>query len=163
MKSPEMNICLWYDDKAEEAAVFYTSIFQDSEIGRITRFGKEGFEHHGKPEGTVMTVDFRLNKMKFIALNGGPMFKFNEAVSIVIYCETQEEIDHYWNKLAEGGEEQACGWMKDKYGVSWQITPSILPEYLIDQNIIRRNRVEKAVFKMTKLEIEKLKKAYNKT
>lgn len=155
-----MNICLWYDDHAEEAANFYTSIFQDAEIGPISRFGKEGFEHHGKPEGTAMTVDFRLNQMKFIALNGGPKFTFNEAVSIVVYCDTQEEIDHYWTKLTEGGEEGPCGWLKDKYGVSWQITPTILPGYLIDKDIIKRSRVEQVAFQMTKFDIEKLKNAY---
>ena len=125
MKHQEMTICLWYDSEAEEAAKFYTSIFKDSEIGEISRFGKEGFEHHGKPEGTAMTVSFKLNKMNFIALNGGPMFKFNEAISVMIHCDTQDEIDHYWFSLTEGGEEGPCGWLKDKYGVSWQIVPKI--------------------------------------
>ena len=161
MKSREMNICLWYNDQAEEAAEFYTSIFQDSEIGQVSRFGTEGFEYHGKPEGTAMTVDFRLNQMKFIALNGGPKFKFNEAVSIVVYCDTQEEIDHYWTKLTEGGEEGPCGWLKDKFGVSWQITPTILPGYLAGKDMVKRSRVEQVTFQMKKFDIEKLKKAYD--
>jgi predicted 3-demethylubiquinone-9 3-methyltransferase (glyoxalase superfamily) len=127
----------------------------------VARYGKEGFEYHGKPEGTAMTVDFRLNKMKFIALNGGPLFKFTEAVSIVIYCDTQEEIDHYWSKLTEGGEEQACGWLKDKFGVSWQITPSIFPRFMTDANIERRSRVEKVAFQMKKFDLDKLLQAYN--
>jgi predicted 3-demethylubiquinone-9 3-methyltransferase (glyoxalase superfamily) len=161
MKSQEMNICLWYDDQAEEAANFYTSIFSDAEIGQISRFGKEGFEYHGKPEGTAMTVDFRLNQMKFIALNGGPKFTFNEAVSIVVYCDTQEEIDHYWTKLADAGEEGPCGWLKDKYGVSWQITPAILPGYLTDKDLLKRSRVEQVAFKMKKFDIGKLQQAYD--
>ena len=155
-----MSICLWYNDQAEEAATFYTSIFQDSEIGQISRFGKEGFEYHGKAEGTTMTVDFRLNQMKFIALNGGPKFRFNEAASIVVYCDTQEEIDSYWAKLTEGGEEGPCGWLKDKFGVSWQITPAILPGYLTVKDMAKRSRVERAAFQMKKFDIEKLKNAY---
>ena len=155
-----MAICLWYNDQAEEAATFYTSIFQDSEIGQISRFGKEGFEYHGKAEGTAMTVDFRLNQMKFIALNGGPKFRFNEAASIVVYCDTQEEIDSYWTKLTEGGEEGPCGWLKDKFGVSWQITPAILPGYLTVKDMAKRSRVERAAFQMKKFDIEKLKNAY---
>ena len=155
-----MAICLWYNDQAEEAATFYTSIFQNSEIGQISRFGKEGFEYHGKAEGTAMTVDFRLNQMKFIALNGGPKFRFNEAASIVVYCDTQEEIDSYWTKLTEGGEEGPCGWLKDKFGVSWQITPAILPGYLTVKDMAKRSRVERAAFQMKKFDIEKLKNAY---
>lgn len=156
----EMEICLWYDDQAEQAVNFYTSIFEDSEIIEVSRFGKEGFEIHGKEEGTAMTVDFKLNGMRFLALNGGPKFKFNEAISIVIYCKTQAEINHYWTKLTENGEEGPCGWLKDKYGVSWQITPTILPKYLTDQNMEKRNRVEKCAFGMKKFDIETLKKAY---
>lgn len=161
MKSLEMSICLWFDDQAEEAVKFYTSIFQDAEIGQISRFGKEGFEHHGKPEGSVMSIDFKLNKMKFIALNGGPIFKFNEAISIVVYCDTQEEIDHYWVKLTEDGEEQLCGWLKDRYGISWQITPGFLHEYLTDMDPEKRSRVSTAAFQMKKFEIEELVTAYN--
>ena len=109
-----MAICLWYDNQAEAAAEFYTSVFKDSKINRVSRFGKEGFEIHGKREGTAMTVDFEINGMNFFALNGGPKFKFNEAISVVIYCDTQEEIDHYWTRLTENGEEGPCGWGKDK-------------------------------------------------
>jgi predicted 3-demethylubiquinone-9 3-methyltransferase (glyoxalase superfamily) len=160
MKQKEIVICLWFDDQAEEAVNFYASIFRDSEIGQISRFGKEGFEFHGKPEGTVMTIDFRLNQMKFIALNGGPNFKFNESVSIIIYCDTQEEIDYYWTKLSEGGEENRCGWLKDKFGLSWQITPTVLPRYLTDNDNEKRKRVSNVSFQMTKFNIERLNQAY---
>jgi predicted 3-demethylubiquinone-9 3-methyltransferase (glyoxalase superfamily) len=161
MKSQEITICLWFDDQAEEAVNLYTSIFKDSEIGAIARFGTEGFEFHGKPEGTVMTISFRLNQMKFLALNGGPQFRFNEAVSIIVNCETQEEIDHYWTRLSEEGEEGPCGWLKDKFGVSWQINPVILQEYLSGTDKIRRQRVEKVLFKMQKFDIETLMNAYH--
>ena len=156
----EMKICLWFENQAEETANFYTSIFPDSEIGGITRFGKVGFEYHGQQEGTAMSVDFRLNQMRFIAVNGGPKFNFTEAVSVVLFCETQEEIDHCWSMLTEEGEEQLCGWLKDKYGVSWQITPAVLPGYLADPDMERRSRVEKIAFQMTKFDIEKLQSAY---
>lgn len=156
-----MAICLWYDDQAEEAANFYISIFKDSEIIKVSRFGKEGFEIHGKEEGTAMTVDFKLNGMNFLALNGGPKFKFNEAVSVVIYCDTQKEIEHYWSKLTENGEEGPCGWLKDKFGASLQITPTILPKYLTDSNTEKRNRVEQCAFGKKKFDIEMLQKAYD--
>jgi predicted 3-demethylubiquinone-9 3-methyltransferase (glyoxalase superfamily) len=161
MKTPKMTICLWFDTQAEEAAQFYASIFQDSEIGKIARFGKEGFEHHGKPEGTLMTVEFRINQMKFIALNGGPLFKFNESVSIMIHCDSQEEIDYYWEKLTEGGEESQCGWLKDKFGVSWQITPTILSKYLTTDDPLKRSRVLQVMFQMKEFDIKKLEDAYN--
>src|SRR5512133_1766312 len=132
MKKNEMAICLWFDDQAEEAAHFYTSIFKDSEIGHIEKYGKEGYEFHHKPEGSLLAIEFRLNDMKFMALNGGPIFKFNESVSVMVFCDTQEEIDNYWSKLTEGGEESMCGWLKDKYGVSWQVVPAILPQLLAD-------------------------------
>jgi predicted 3-demethylubiquinone-9 3-methyltransferase (glyoxalase superfamily) len=160
MTQQEMNICLWFDNQAEEAAKFYTSIFPDSRMGQISRFGKEGYEFHGKPEGSVMTVDFQLNRMKFVALNGGPIFKFNEAISIMIYCETQDEINYYWSKLSDGGQESQCGWLKDRFGVSWQIVPSILSQYLSDSDITRKTRVERSLFKMNKPVISDLKKAY---
>jgi predicted 3-demethylubiquinone-9 3-methyltransferase (glyoxalase superfamily) len=163
MKSQEMTICLWFDDQAEEAAKFYTSIFPGAGIGQVSRFGKEGFEFHGKPEGTAMTVEFSLNGMKFVALNGGPLFRFTEAISIMIHCDTQEEIDHYWTKLTEGGEEQQCGWLKDKYGVSWQVNPTILPVYLSDKDTARSSRVAKMMFQMKKFDIKKLTDAYNET
>jgi len=160
MKKQDLAICLWYDDQAEEAVSFYTLIFEDSSIGHISRFGKEGFEHHGKSEGSVMTVEFMLNGMKFLALNGGPVFKFNEAISVVINCDTQEEIDHYWSELSEGGIEQPCGWLKDKFGVSWQIVPKILTEYLMDSDNAKKKRVEEIAFQMMKFDIQKIKDAY---
>lgn len=156
-----MTICLWFKDQAEEAVNFYTTIFQDAEIGLISRFGKEGYEYHGMPEGTVMAIDFRLNKMNFTAINGAKKNNFTEAISIMINCDTQEEIDHYWSHLSQGGIEQQCGWLKDKFGVSWQITPTMLPQFLSDKDIIRRGRVQQAAFKMKRFDIEKLEKAFN--
>lgn len=127
---------LWFDDQAEEAAEFYTSIFKNSKIGRTTRYGKEGYEIHGKPAGTAMTVEFEIDGQPFTALNGGPVFQFNEAISFQVRCDTQEEVDYYWDKLSEGGDEKAqqCGWLKDKYGVSWQIVPKILSELVGDSD-----------------------------
>src|SRR5688500_9265121 len=128
--------CLWFDDQAEEAAEFYTAIFSNSKVLNISRYGEAGQEIHGKPAGTVMTVAFELDGQGFTALNGGPMFKFNEAISFQVSCETQQEVDYYWGKLSEGGEEKAqqCGWLKDKYGVSWQIVPDILVKMLNDSD-----------------------------
>jgi len=158
----KISPCLWFDDKAEEAAKFYTSVFKDSKIGDVTRYGKEGYEIHGKEEGTVMTVEFEIEGQKFLGLNGGPIFKFNEAISFQVYCETQEEVDYYWVKLSEGGDEKAqvCGWLKDKYGVSWQIVPIILIEMLKDKDSEKSQRVMKAMLQMHKLDISTLKKAY---
>ena len=149
--------CLWFDNQAEEAANFYTSVFGNSKIENISYYGKEGFDIHGQKEGTVLTVDFQINGQHFTALNGGPLFKFNESISFQIFCETQEEIDDYWRKLTAGGEESECGWLRDKYGVSWQITPSILPKLLNDP--AKSERVMKALLQMKKLDIEKLKGA----
>ena len=158
----KISPCLWFDDKAEEAAKFYTSVFKDSKIGDVTRYGKEGYEIHGKEEGTVMTVEFEIERQKFLGLNGGPIFKFNEAISFQVYCETQEEVDYYWEKLSEGGDEKAqvCGWLKDKYGVSWQIVPIILIEMLKDKDSEKSQKVMKAMLQMHKLDISTLKKAY---
>ena len=158
----KISPCLWFDDKGEEAAKFYTSIFKDSKIGDVTRYGKEGYEIHGKEEGTVMTVEFEIEGQKFLGLNGGPIFKFNEAISFQVYCETQEEVDYYWEKLSEGGDEKAqiCGWLKDKYGVSWQIVPIILIEMLKDKDSEKSQKVMKAMLQMHKLDISTLKKAY---
>jgi len=158
----KISPCLWFDDKAEEAAKFYTSVFKDSKIGDVTRYGKEGYEIHGKEEGTVMTVEFEIEGQKFLALNGGPIFKFNEAISFQVYCETQEEVDYHWEKLSEGGDEKAqqCGWLKDKYGVSWQIVPTILMKMLKDKDSEKSQRVMKAMLQMHKLDISTLKKAY---
>ena len=158
----KISPCLWFDDQGEEAAKFYTSIFKDSKIGDVTRYGKEGYEIHGREEGTVMTVEFEIEGQKFLALNGGPIFKFNEAISFQVYCETQEEVDYFWEKLSEGGDEKAqqCGWLKDKYGVSWQIVPTILIKMLKDKDSEKSQRVMKAMLQMHKLDISVLKKAY---
>lgn len=159
MSDNKLKICLWYNDQAEEAANFYTSIFKNSSINRISRYGKEGFEFHGKPEGTVMTIEYTLNGMNFLGLNGGPQFKFNEACSIVVSCETQEEIDYYWENLTKGGEEGPCGWLKDKFGVSWQIVPSMLQNILTGSDSQKINRVTNAFLQMKKFDIEALKNA----
>src|SRR6476619_170129 len=158
-----IRTCLCFDDQGEEAAKFYTSIFKDSKIGDVTRYGKEGYEIHGREEGTVMTVEFEIEGQKFLALNGGPIIKFNEAISFQVYCETQEEVDYYWEKLSEGGDEKAqqCGWLKDKYGVSWQIVPTILIKMLKDKDSEKSQRVMKAMLQMHKLDISILKKAYD--
>jgi predicted 3-demethylubiquinone-9 3-methyltransferase (glyoxalase superfamily) len=154
--------CLWFDNNAEEAARFYTSIFKDSEIAGITRYGQAGSEAAGKPQGTAMTVAFRLDGQEFLALNGGPIFKFNEAVSFMVNCQTQEEVDYYWEKLSEGGDEEAqqCGWLKDKFGLSWQIVPAALSEMLQDKGAEKTERVMKAMLQMKKIDIEGLKQAY---
>ena len=155
--------CLWFDSNAEEAVNFYTSIFKNSKIGNISRYGEAGYEIHGKPAGTVLTMEFELNGQTFTALNGGPMFKFNEAISFQVSYESQEEIDYYWGKLSEGGDEKAqqCGWLKDKYGVSWQIVPTVLGEMLADKDANKTERVMTALLKMKKIDIERLKEAYN--
>ncbi len=154
---------LWFDNQAEEAVNFYTSIFHNSKIVSITRYGKEGAEASGRPEGTVMTMDFQLAGQEFVALNGGPQFKFTEAISFVVSCESQEEVDYYWEKLSEGGDEKAqqCGWLKDRYGMSWQIIPSILAELLNDPDPQKSKRVMEALLQMKKIEIAGLKKAYD--
>ncbi len=152
--------CLWFDSEAEEAVAFYTSIFKNSKTGHVLRFGKEGFEHHGKPEGSVMTVEFELDGQKFLALNGGPLFKFNEAMSLMVYCENQEEVDHYWNKLTEGGEEVQCGWLKDKFGVSWQVIPEVFVKMMKDSDAAKSHKAMGAVFQMKKFDIAKLEKTF---
>lgn len=156
--------CLWFDHQAEEAANFYVSIFRNSRIGRITRYGKEGYDIHRRPAGTVMTVEFQLEGQDFVALNGGPVFTFNEAVSFQVHCRTQEEVDDYWEKLSDGGDvsAQRCGWLKDKYGVSWQIVPTILREMLQDNDAEKSQRVMKALLQMDKLDITRLKQAYER-
>jgi predicted 3-demethylubiquinone-9 3-methyltransferase (glyoxalase superfamily) len=154
--------CLWFDDKAEEAAKFYASVFKGSKIGDVTRYGKEGYEIHGREAGTVMNVGFEIEGQEFLGLNGGPIFKFNEAISFQVHCETQGEVDYYWQKLSEGGDEKAqqCGWLKDKFGVSWQIVPTILPKMLKDKDTEKSQRVMKAMLQMHKLDIQTLIKAY---
>jgi predicted 3-demethylubiquinone-9 3-methyltransferase (glyoxalase superfamily) len=157
--------CLWFDNQAEEAARFYVSIFENSSIGAITRYGKEGFEIHGRQAGSVLTVTFRLDGEEFTGLNGGPHFKFSEAVSFVVRCRTQAEIDHYWNRLSEGGDEAArqCGWLKDKYGLSWQIVPVALFEMLQDRDPAKSDRVMKALLQMKKLNLATLQRANDGT
>ena len=154
--------CLWFDTQAEEAARYYTGIFKNSRIGTITRYGEAGREVHGKPAGTVMTVAFELNGQPFTALNGGPHFKFNEAVSFQVMCRTQEEVDHYWSRLGEGGDPKAqqCGWLKDKYGLSWQVVPTGMVEMLNDPDREKSDRAMEAMLKMKKLDIAELKRAF---
>jgi predicted 3-demethylubiquinone-9 3-methyltransferase (glyoxalase superfamily) len=151
---------LWFDDRAEEAATFYTSIFRNSKIVKIARYGDAGAEVSGRPKGTVMTVEFQLEGQEFVALNGGPQFKFTEAISFVVNCQTQEEVDEYWKKLSDGGQEVQCGWLKDKYGLSWQIVPTILGEMLSDSDPRKAERVMKAMLRMKKIDIKGLKQAY---
>ena len=156
---------LWFDNQAEQAANYYVSVFKNSEMGQVTRYGKEGYEIHGMDEGSVMTVDFDIENQKFIALNGGPVFKFNEAISFQVLCDSQKELDYYWEKLSEGGDKNAqqCGWLKDKYGVSWQIVPKVLFKMIQDKDQVKSQRVMKAMLQMQKLDIQTLIQAYEKT
>jgi predicted 3-demethylubiquinone-9 3-methyltransferase (glyoxalase superfamily) len=159
LTAKKITPCLWFDTQAEEAAKFYASVFKNSKIGKVSRYGKEGFEVHGKMAGTVMTVEFELEGQKFLALNGGPHFKFNEAVSFQVHCETQQEIDHFWSELAKDGEEGPCGWLKDKFGLSWQIIPKALPEMLMDGNSETAQRVMRSMLQMHKIDIAALRRA----
>ncbi|HEX3710702.1 MAG TPA: VOC family protein [Pseudolabrys sp.] len=152
--------CLWFDTQAEPAAKFYVSVFRNSRLGRISRYGEAGQSHHQKKPGSVMTVEFELNGQKFTALNAGPQFKFSEAVSFQIMCDTQAEIDHYWDKLTAGGEEGPCGWLKDKFGLSWQVTPSAIPAMVADPDAAKSGRVVEAIMTMRKLDLAKLEHAY---
>lgn len=154
--------CLWFDDQSEEAARFYTGIFKNSRIVSVTRYGAAGFEIHRRPAGSVMTVEFELEGQPFTALNGGPVFKFNEAISLEVYCESQDEIDYYWDKLTAGGDPKAqqCGWLKDRYGVSWQVVPTGMAEMMKDPTSPGAQRAMEAVLRMKKLDIAELKKAY---
>src|SRR5216683_2709174 len=143
---PSITPFLWFDHQAEEAATFYTSVFKNSKIGRIFRYTEEAAEKTGRPVGSVLTIEFEIEGQKFVALNGGPLFKFNESVSFVVNCETQEEVDYFWEKLtADGGEESQCGWLKDKFGLSWQIVPTILPELFKAKDPEKLQRVMKAM------------------
>ncbi|WP_164215537.1 VOC family protein [Virgibacillus sp. YIM 98842] len=157
---------LWFDTQAKQAAELYTSIFENSRIGKITRYGKERKEEIGEvdgiSEGTVMTVEFRLEGQEFVALNGGPQFNFTEAISFIVHCGTQGELDYFWEKLSEGGDEKAqnCGWLKDKYGVSWQITPANLTEMVSNPDPEKSERVLKALYEMKKIDINTLERAY---
>jgi len=151
---------LWFDDKAEEAARFYTSIFKNSKIGTVTRYDEEGANAAGRPKGTVMTVSFQLEGQEFVALNGGPVFKFTEAISLLVNCKTQAEVDELWDKLSAGGEKGQCGWLKDKYGLSWQIVPTMLSEMLNDKDAEKSKRVMKAMLQMGKIDTKTLRQAY---
>jgi predicted 3-demethylubiquinone-9 3-methyltransferase (glyoxalase superfamily) len=151
---------LWFDTQAEEAAEFYTSIFDNSRIVRVNRYGKAGRETHGKEAGSVMTVEFEIEGQTLIALNGGPHFKFTEAFSLQVNCETQAEIDFFWSKLSEGGEESRCGWLKDKYGLSWQVVPAALPQMLMDADTAKSERAMGALMQMKKFDIAALQRAH---
>lgn len=147
---------LWFDNNAEEAMNFYVSVFKNSRAGRVTRYGAAG----PGPAGSVMTVEFELDGQKFVGLNGGPHFKFNEAVSFTVRCETQEEIDYYWDKLSEGGQTSRCGWLKDKFGLSWQVEPRILGDLMADKDPEKAKRVMEAMLKMDKIDIEPIRRVY---
>ena len=150
---------LWFNDNAEEAVKFYASVFKNSKIGKIARYDKAGEKAAGRPAGSVMTIEFKLEGQEFVALNGGPHFKFTEAISFVVNCKTQAEVDKYWKKLSAGGKEVQCGWLKDKYGLSWQIVPTILGELMSSKDAAKSQRVMEAMLKMVKLDIRKLKQA----
>lgn len=156
----KINRCLWFDTEAEEAARFYCSIFKNSKVGTISRYGSEGKEIHGKEAGSVMAVEFELDGERFAALNGGPLFKFSEAISFQIRCDDQNEVDYFWAKLTDDGEEGPCGWLKDRYGLSWQVVPKVLFEMLVDPDQAKSQRVMKAFLQMKKFDIAALKRAY---
>jgi predicted 3-demethylubiquinone-9 3-methyltransferase (glyoxalase superfamily) len=152
---------LWFDHQAGEAAKFYTSVFKNSKVGRILRYDEASAKAAGRPVGSVLTIEFEIEGQKFTALNGGPEFKFNESVSFVVNCKTQEEVDYFWEKLiVDGGQESACGWLKDKFGLSWQVTPTVLIDMLNDKDAKKAERVMKAMMQMQKIEINKLEAAY---
>ena len=159
-KLQKITPCLWFDTQAEEAAKFYVSVFGDGKILTTSRYTEEGFEVHGRPAGSVMTVEFELDGMKLTGLNGGPTFRFTEAVSFQISCATQDEIDHFWSKLSAGGEEGPCGWLKDRFGLSWQVVPDVLGEMLTDSDAQKVQRVTRAFLQMKKFDIEALKDAF---
>jgi predicted 3-demethylubiquinone-9 3-methyltransferase (glyoxalase superfamily) len=152
---------LWFDKQAEEAATFYISIFANSRITRLNRYGKAGRDTHGKEAGSVMTVEFELDGQKFVALNGGPHFKFTEAFSLQVSCDTQDEIDYFWTKLSQGGQESRCGWLKDKYGLSWQVVPAALPRMLMDADSTESERTMNALLQMGKFDIAALQRAHS--
>lgn len=152
---PQLTPCLWFDTEGEDAAELYTSVFPNSKILEVARYGSAG----PRPEGTVMTVTFELDGQEFLALNGGPDFKFNEAVSFQIFCRDQDEVDHYWEKLGEGGEHGPCGWLKDRFGLSWQVVPTRLTELLEDPDREKSQRVMAAMLQMGKIEIDELERA----
>ena len=151
---------LWFDTQAEEAANFYAAIFEDSAVTSVSRYGEQGQEIHGKPPGSAMVVNFRLRGQNFMALNGGPQFKFTEAISFTIHCKSQEEVDHFWNKLGEDGAPGQCGWLKDKFGISWQIVPGALAELLQDKDRTAAGRAMNAMLGMGKIDIAALRRAF---
>lgn len=152
--------CLWFDDKAEDAAKFYISIFKNSKLGQVTRYGNSGSQVSGRPKGSVMTVTFEIEGQEFVALNGGPLFKFTEAVSFMVKCESQQDIDEMWSKLSEGGKEGPCGWLKDKYGLSWQIVVPEWDELLRDKDSEKSERVMAAILQMSKPDMQRVQQAY---
>ena len=152
--------CLWFDNQAEEAAKFYVSIFKKSKLGSITRYGEAGAAVSGRPKGSVMTATFEIEGQEFVGLNGGPHFTFSEAISFMVKCETQKEIDEIWEKLSQGGEKGPCGWLKDKYGLSWQIVVPVLDKMLQDKDVKKSEKVMEAMLQMNKIHIKTLKKAY---
>lgn len=154
---------LWFDSQAEAAAAFYVSVFKNSKLLKVTRYDEGGAKVTGRPAGSVMTVAFQLDGQEFVALNGGPHFKFSEAISFVVNCETQAEVDRFWEQLSAGGQTQQCGWLKDKYGVSWQIVPTVLGELLSSEDAARAQRVMQAMLQMVKLDLAKLEQAANPT
>ncbi len=153
---------LWFDGQAEDAAKFYTGIFPNSRITHINRYGETGYDVHGRPAGSVMTVSFELDGQSFTAINGGPQFQFNEAISFQVTCETQQEVDYYWSRLSEevGEDVGQCGWLRDRFGLSWQIVPAVLPKLISDPNPARSGRVMNALLQMKKLDIGELERAY---
>ena len=152
---------MWFDHQAEEAAKFYTSVFNNSKVGKILRYDEASAKAAGGTVGSVLTIEFEIEGQKFTALNGGPQFKFNESVSFVVYCQTQDEVDYFWQKLtADGGQESECGWLRDKFGLSWQVTPTVLIEMLHDKDPKKSERVMNAMMQMQKIDISKLKAAY---
>ena len=159
----KISPCLWFDHEAEDAARFYATIFKNSKIVTISHYSEAGEEIHGKPPGSVLTVDFELDGQPFTALNGGPEFKFNEAVSFQIECATQKEVDYYWERLSEGGDPQAqqCGWLKDKFGLAWQVVPKALPKLLTDPDTAKSQRAFQAMMQMKKLDLERLQRAFD--
>ena len=160
-KTQKITTFLWFDSQAEEAAKYYVSIFKDSRIVGTTRYDEEASKVAGRPKGSVMTVEFELDGQRFTALNGGPLFKFTEAISLVVHCENQNEVDHFWEKLSAGGEEVECGWLKDRYGLSWQVVPDVLIEMLQSKDPEKSKRAMASLLKMRKLDIAALQQAYD--
>jgi predicted 3-demethylubiquinone-9 3-methyltransferase (glyoxalase superfamily) len=160
MKKQKISVCLWFDHQAEEAMNFYTSVFPNSKKGGITRYGEAASKVSGQKKGSVLTATFTLDGQKFVALNGGPIFKFTEAISLIVHCKNQKEVDYYWEKLSKGGHKSRCGWLKDKFGVSWQIVPEGMDKYWCGKDPVKAERAMKALLKMKKLDINALKRAY---